>query len=161
MLFKHGTNIRRVIQLTPSTLQLDAPIVFNNIDDVKKNGFGIFIDETTKKTIGCAVFKNNKAKERIKTNATNYVITGGTALDRSLKALELRTQFHPVMPLILDNDSIYKDVFNQQIKNKNSTLFALAEYINAQGISTICLIDKLAKKEKNNHPTYVYLDLEE
>lgn len=160
MLFKHGTNIRRVIQLTPSTLQLDAPIIFNNIDDVKKNGFGIFIDETTKKTIGCAVFKNNKAEERIKTNTTNYVITGGTHIARSLKALELRTQFYPVMPLILDNNVIAKDVFNQENSENLLPLFTLADYINAQGISTICLIDTLSTKEKNNHPTYVYLDLE-
>lgn len=160
MLFKHGTNIRRVIRLTPSTLQLDAPIVFNNIDDIKNNGFGIFIDEMTKKTIGCAVFKNNKAQEHLKTKAVNYCLTGKTHTERFLKALELRAQFYPMLPLILDQKTILKNIFNQKKGTNNLSLFQLADYINEQGISTICLFDKLSSKEKNEHTAYIYLDLE-
>ncbi len=59
LLLKHGTKIVRVVQLTDTQIQTDAPLFINNIEDIKENGFGILIDEITKKTIGCCVFTRN------------------------------------------------------------------------------------------------------
>ena len=141
MLFKHGSSIKRVIQLTPSSLELYGEIVFNNIEDVKQNGFGIFIDEVTKKTLGCAVFKNNQKEILPKNTTVNYIIYGGTHLKRIEKALEIKNQFQPA-PFILDESDVSY--------LKSPELIMLAEYINGQGSSTICLTETAPKKRPNN-----------
>lgn len=143
MLFKHGSSIRRVVQLTPSSLELDGELVFNNIEDIKQNGFGIFIDETTKKTLGCAVFSNNQKECAPSMEIINYIIYGATHIKRVQKALEIKSQFHPA-PFILDPaDLKFKILATEE-------LIMLAEYINSQGTSTICLAETPPKKQNPN-----------
>ena len=143
MLFKHGSSIRRVVQLTPSMLELDGEIVFNNIKDIKQNGFGIFIDEITKKTLGCAVFSNNQKECDPSMDIVNYIIYGATHLNRVQKALEIKSQFHPA-PFILDPADLKFKILTTE------ELIMLAEYINSQGTSTICLAETEPKKPTSN-----------
>lgn len=59
LLLKHGTKVVKVIQISDTQMQTDAPLFLNTIEDIKENGFGILIDESSKKTIGCCVFTHN------------------------------------------------------------------------------------------------------
>lgn len=155
MLFKHGTNIRRVVSLSPTYLELDECICFNNIDDVKTNGFGIYIDEITKKTLGCAVFKSNKTDEKNKIEAQNYIIYGSTHLKRIEKAIEFKNQFHPI-PIILDESDLQNTIITDN-ENATQKLLNLAEYLNQQGFSSICLLEKRPKTTSKTH-TYISID---
>lgn len=105
MLFKHGTRIARVIRYNDNMLELDKEIIFNNIDSVKQNGFGIFIDAQTKRTIGCAVFENNTAQ-------TQTIQNVKPAITLSKKAL--------------------KEVLS--LNDKNAAIDAFAKLISTQGL---------------------------
>lgn len=59
LFLKHGTRIVNVVSYTDSTIETDKNILFNNIEDVKENGYGILIDSITKETIGCCLFTGN------------------------------------------------------------------------------------------------------
>lgn len=59
MLLKHGCRVSEILKIDENNLELDKKIIFNNIDEIKENGFGIIIDEKSKNTIGCSIFRGN------------------------------------------------------------------------------------------------------
>lgn len=59
LLIKHGTRVANIIAINDEKLETDKELIFHNIDDVKENGFGILIDQTTKETVGCCLFIGN------------------------------------------------------------------------------------------------------
>ena len=128
MLFKHGTNIRKVVSLTPETLELNDVIIFNNINEVKSNGFGIFIDEVTKKTLGCAVFLENTSKEQTN-EKTKVWIFSGSEITRKNKMKEFEKLFSPA-PILIDETDLLKPLFDEtdlSIEEKQSRLLKMAE----------------------------------
>ena len=128
MLFKHGTNIRKVVSLTPETLELNDVIIFNNINEIKSNGFGIFIDEVTKKTLGCAVFMNNHLKTDTP-NPTKIWIFSGSEVERKKKIKEFKKLFSP-SPILIDESDLLTPLFNETdltIEQKQSRLLKMAE----------------------------------
>lgn len=112
MLFRQGTRTKKVVSFTPDFLELDDVIIFNNIDELKMNGFGIFIDEETKKTIGCAVFKNNQKEETAQKDFKTYIFIDN-GIQSSEKLNQMIKEFSP-KPIIIEEEKI-KDIFFKEI----------------------------------------------
>lgn len=77
LFLKHGTRLVNIVSYTENTLETDKNLLFNNIEDIKANGYGIIIDSITKETIGCCLFtgnvqtKNNTSDSATKTKKTS------------------------------------------------------------------------------------------
>lgn len=71
MLLKHGTRIVKIKKYTDDLIETDDVIIFNDIDDIKENGFAVIIDNKTKRTIGCCVFIDNKRSNQQTTTHKN------------------------------------------------------------------------------------------
>lgn len=144
MIFKHGANIRKVISLTPDLLELNDVIIFNNINEIKTNGFGIFIDEATKKTIGCAVFMDNKQDKAAQEENKTYIFTG-SGIQKTLKIKQEQSHFFP-SPVLIDEEKI-KEIFfedtviDPQVLQKKG--LELADYFNKNGQNVFYLTQKL------------------
>ena len=91
----------------------------------------------------CAVFSNNQKKCAPSMDIVNYIIYGSTHLKRVQKALEIKSQFHPA-PFILDPADLKFKILTTE------ELIMLAEYINSQGTSTICLAETAPEKQNPN-----------
>lgn len=89
MLLKHGTRVVHVVHYADSFLEVDSPLIFNNLNDLKQNAFGIFIDVVTKKTLGCCVFMGNKANKSTKFEAKIYVISSKSRAEAFVKSFNL------------------------------------------------------------------------
>ena len=139
MLFKHGTRVVHVVHYTEKLLELDNPLIFNNIEDLKQNSFGIFIDVITKKTLGCCVFTNNKITD-FKTKAENniYAICAREKGDTyRLNSFIHSFNFPPVIlnmaelknEIIPDIDSAYKLAHLLKTQGFNVVIVALKNEI--------------------------------
>lgn len=128
MLLKHGTRVQKVISITENKIELDDNIIFNNITDVKENGFGILIDETTKRTLGCCIFLANTTS---KTEKITYLILQKNKSTVEEKIKEIKSNYSlPVV--ILDENEL-----------KNQNVIKIASILNNQGFIVICI-----KKER-------------
>ncbi len=133
MLFRHGSITTKVVNISEQKLELDKEIVFNNINEVKENGFGIFIDEITKKTLGCAVFiKNSKDTQ----TPPVYVIIAKNHTQCVAEAESLKN-LYSIPPLILDEKEL-----KEKLGIETHSLLLLAQHLNNQGFCVICLLNK-------------------
>lgn len=144
MLFKHGTNTRKVVSLTPETLELNDVIIFNNINEIKSNGFGIFIDEASKKTLGCAVFMDNKQDKSTQQENKTYIFIG-TGIQTTLKVKQEQSKFFP-SPILIDEEKIKEiffanEVVEPAILQKKGLEFA--NYLNQNGQNVFYLTQEL------------------
>ncbi len=143
LLLKHGTKTVKVLSLSNNTITLAEPIIFNNITDVKNNGFAIIIDNKTKKTIGATVFLTNENKTiETKKNGYIYWFTGLSGSGKTTLAKHLIDYF-TIKPVLLDADDIrmgvnadlgYTD--EDRIKNVNR-IAQIAKLISSQGFNVI------------------------
>lgn len=144
MIFKHGTNIRKVVSLTPELLELNDVIIFNNIDEIKTNGFGIFIDEASKKTLGCAVFMNNKQDDSSQQENKTYIFIG-TGIQKTLKVKQEQSKFFPT-PVLIDEEKI-KEIFFKNTAVDPIILqqkgLEFANYLNQNGQNVFYLTQEL------------------
>ena len=102
MLLKHGSRIAKVVKYTDETVELDNKIIFNNIEDIKQNGFGIFIDDVTKKTIGCGIFSgNNSTSKQEKIEGEIYFVPAKNHQDSVEKTAKFIKQKN-IQPIVLN-----------------------------------------------------------
>ncbi len=144
MIFKHGTNIRKVVSLTPELLELNDVIIFNNIDEIKTNGFGIFIDEASKKTLGCAVFMNNKQDNSSQQENKTYIFIG-TGIQKTLKVKQEQAKFFPT-PILIDEEKIKEIFFKNTVVDPiilQQKGLELANYLNQNGQNVFYLTQEL------------------
>ena len=137
MLFKHGTRVTHVVHYSDELLELDSPIIFNNLNDVKQNGFGIFIDVITRKTLGCCVFMGNKLENTtVKNEAKIYIISAEKIQTVRLHAASFIHSFN-LMPVVLDVEELKKEMgVNTQ------SIYILARVLKQQGHNVIILSSK-------------------
>ena len=126
ILLRHGTKIVRVNRLSENVLELNEPIFFNNIEDVKANGFGVLISGISKKTIGCAVFTGNDKVEN------NVIQLGSIHWVKSQDDLKRVSSLFCVAPVIIDLDDI-KTIFDITTDECVKKVQILAEKISASG----------------------------
>ncbi len=126
MWLKHGTNIVRVNKMSEHILELNEPIFFNNIEDIKSNGFGILIDGLSKKTIGCLVFTGNG-----QTTTTNIPL-GSIHWVKSGEDLKRVSSLFCITPIVINLDDL-KLIFGITSEECISKAQMLAEKISASG----------------------------
>lgn len=126
ILLRHGTKIVRVNRLSENVLELNEPIFFNNIEDVKANGFGVLISGISKKTIGCAVFTGNDKVEN------NVIQLGSIHWVKSQDDLKRVSSLFCVAPVIIDLDDI-KTIFDITTDDCIKKAQILAEKISESG----------------------------
>ncbi len=137
MLLKHGTRVVRVKHFTDSVIELDNDIFFNNIEDIKQNGFGIFIDNVTKKTIGCCVFTENKNHQKTEVSGITYWINTSDKEKENEQLNLLRGKFS-ITPIIFDLSLMEKTV-QKNTRDILAVLLAAIEVINSQGQNVIVI----------------------
>lgn len=140
---KHGTKMVKIRSLSNNTLHLVEPIVFNNITDVKNNGFGIIIDNKTQKTVGVAVFlANGKSLEEKDTTGFVYWFTGLSGAGKTTLGKHLIDYFS-IKPVLLDADDVRMGVnsdlgFSKEDRHKNVLRIAqMAKLISSQGFNVV------------------------
>ena len=143
MLLKHGTKLVKINSFSNNTLILDEPIIFNNITDIKRNGFGLIIDAKTKKTIGAAVFLANE-NQSIEKDEKGYVywFTGLSGAGKTTLAKHLLSHF-TIKPILLDADDVRMGInadlgFSKEDRIKNVNRIAqMAKLLSNQGFNVI------------------------
>lgn len=143
LLLKHGTRLVRINSLSNNTIQLDEPIIFNNITEVKNNGFGLIIDAKTKKTVGVSVFLANE-NQNIKKEHSGYVywFTGLSGAGKTTLAKHLLSHF-TIKPVLLDADDVRMGInadlgFSKEDRYKNVNRIAqMAKLLSNQGFTVI------------------------
>ena len=142
MLLKHGTNICKITKYTDTVLNLDKNIYFNNINDFKENGFGIIIDNITKRTIGVSIFLTNENNYNQDENGYIYWFTGLSGSGKKTLAKHLQNYFS-IKPILLDADEIRKTI-NSDLKYtkedciKNvDRISQMAKLLSTQGFNVI------------------------
>lgn len=152
MLFKHGTRTVHVVHYTDTVLELDSPLIYNNLDEVKQNGFGIFIDVVTKKTLGCCVFKGNKTSpSKAKAETNIYVISADEVKTTHQKADSFIKSLN-FTPVILDA----KLLSDKKVIDSKS-VYALATILKQQGFNVIIIASK--NEMKDIYPQLVSNDI--
>lgn len=131
LLLRHGTKFAHVVQINDNYLELDEPIIFHNINEIKENGFGIFIDQKTKKTVGCCTFIQN-------TPNTHYQqIHGKTYWIKSTQQvsdlLNKNFIFNPIVFKLTDLKHIFKSSETEIIPQ----IKQLTDILNKQGKNVI------------------------
>ncbi len=153
LLLKQGTKVVKINSFSNNTLHLDEPIIFNNITDVKNNGFGLIIDAKTKKTIGASVFLANE-KQNIQKEHNGYVywFTGLSGAGKTTLAKHLVSHF-TIKPILLDADDVRMGInadlgFSKEDRIKNVNRIAqIAKLLSNQGFNVIVTcISKEAKQ---------------
>ena len=134
LLLKHGSRLARVVHYTADTLELDQPILFHNIEDVKMNGFGIFMDEVSKKTLGCCVFVGNQKiqKTTFSTGKTYWMENTTKEFQASAKAVLGISAY-------LEMDILQKVLCSKK-ESTFSAVSMLAHLLNEQGLTVGILI---------------------
>ena len=129
LLLKHGARLAHVVRYTDNKLELDQPILFHNIEDFKMNGFGVFIDEVSKKTLGCCVFTGNK-------ETTPATSPRGKTYWMENTTEEFRTAAKSVLGIsvYLDID-VVKKILSPKKSPVSRAVFMLAQLLNEQGLS--------------------------
>lgn len=150
MLLKHGTRIVHVVRYTDHVLELDNDIIYNNIDDVKQNGFGIFIDAVTKKTLGCCVFHSNTSVDSVTNDGVKiYFVSSEEELENKRRECCQKTICPPVVLKIDD----LKNTFGVDASIKS--IFEFGLYLQQQNFNVIvygdlkvfsCLKDEIRSK---------------
>lgn len=143
MLLKHGTKLVKINSFSNNTLILDEPIIFNNITEVKRNGFGLIIDAKTKKTIGASVFLANE-NQSIEKDEKGYVywFTGLSGAGKTTLAKHLLSHF-TIKPILLDADDVRMGInadlgFSKEDRIKNVNRIAqMAKLLSNQGFNVI------------------------
>ena len=126
MLLRHGTKIVRVNRFSENVLELNEPIFFNNVEDIKANGFGVLIDARSKKTIGCVVFTGNDKVEN------DVIQLGSIHWVKSQDDLKRVSSLFCIAPIVIDLDDI-KSIFNITTDDCIKKTQILAEKISASG----------------------------
>jgi hypothetical protein len=126
MFLRHGTNIVRVNRISEHFLELNEAIFFNNIEDIKSNGFGILIDGISKKTIGCCVFTGNGQmdNENMSLGSIHWV--------KSNEDLKRVSSLFCIAPIVIDLDNI-KSIFGITAEDCTKKAQMLAEKISESG----------------------------
>ena len=118
MMLRHGTKIVRINRLNEGVLELNEPIFFNNIEDVKANGFGIIIDGVSKKTIGCCVFCGNSQADN------KSAVLGSIHFVKSQEDLRRISSLFCIAPIVINLNDIKKifDVTTDEAVQKTQVL---------------------------------------
>lgn len=138
LLLKHGTRIVHVKQLTDSLIELDNDLFFNNIEDVKANGFGILIDSESKRTVGCCIFTGNKERNMNQKTGKIYCIQIENASIKERSIETIKNQFS-IPPIVLEWD-LLQPLLDIDTHKAYQKLIKIAELITLQG-HHILLID--------------------
>lgn len=134
MLFKHGARIARIVKYTDNVLKLDAPLIFNNIDDVKPNGFGIIFDHNTKKTLGCCVFTGNNNREYKNIKEIYFLVSNGKI---TAKTIERHIKLLNISPVILDLEKITHTAKDIERDNIFEITLLYAQQLTEQGFDVL------------------------
>ena len=148
LLLKHGTRIVQVKHLTDSMIELDNVLFFNNIEDIKENGFGILIDAETKRTIGCCVFTGNKEINIHQKTGKIYYLRAKHISNKEALIETIKNQF-TLPPVILEWDTIYP-LLDNDISKAAQKLIKIAELMITQGHHVV-ILDTI-----NNLPVHEY-----
>lgn len=138
LIFKYGTQTYKIKNITSTSMELEQPINFCNIQDFKQLGFGIIIDNKSKLNIGIFIINSNKKQAKNKC----YWFTGLSGSGKSTLANKFKDYF-PIKPVILDGDEIrqtinYDLTLSQQDRDTNVKKIAnLANLLLAQGFNVI------------------------
>ncbi len=119
MLLRHGKKCTKIISYSDSEIQLETPIIFNDITDIKENGFGIIINSDNKKTIGCCIFKNNNNKNDKKTFFDFRTLSKN---EQEKKIYYLKNKY-PHMLLVIDSkyiDKFYTSKYSNSLQKLSS-----------------------------------------
>lgn len=132
MLLRHGTNLVKINRFSENILELNEPIFFSNIEDIKSNGFGILIDNISKKTIGCCIFSENDTTE------CNHTHLGSIHWVKSNEDLKKVRSLFCVSPVIIDLNDI-KQIFGTTADESIKKAQMLAEKISKAGHQVILI----------------------
>ena len=124
LFLKHGTRLVNVISYTDNIMETDKNLLFNNIEDIKENGYGILIDSITKETVGCCIFTGNSYKETKEKSSS---------------------QNQSSITIQLDKQKLINYVFNNT-KNPEKHIELLVRYFKEEGID-ICLLNNSHTKK--------------
>ena len=147
LLLKHGSRVVRVVRYTDDTLELDQPLIFHNIEDLKMNGFGVFIDEVSKKTLGCCVFTGNKQSSSmaIPSGKIYYLEGANNVFKAALKTVL-------GISVYLETEVLKKDLFAEQ-KSVITSVETLARYLTKQGMVVGIVAKTLPQKPFSDKET--------
>ena len=109
MIFHHGTIFANITKYTQTLIELDKAICFNNINDIKENGFGIIIDKASKKTLGVSVFLANDNLIKVNQKGKIYWFSGLSGAGKTTQAMNLWREFS-IKPILLDADDVRKTI---------------------------------------------------
>ncbi len=143
LLLKHGTKTVKIRTISNNTIELEEPIIFNNITDIKNNGFGILINNKTKKTVGVSVFLANELQMKESDNdGFIYWFTGLSGAGKTTLAKHLLKHF-TIKPILLDADDLRMGInadlgFSKEDRIKNVNRIAqIAKLLSSQGFNVI------------------------
>lgn len=128
MLLKHGSRIAKIVSYTENELELDVPLIFNNIEDVKENGFAVIIDSVSKKTIGCSVFTGNQSMRKQKEKPVVYDCRKLKKNEKKAKIAELKER-HPLGIIVLEEEKLEPLLSPRQ----DCAIEKMAELLSEQG----------------------------
>lgn len=76
MLLKHGTRVVKVVSYLDNEIVLDRNIFASAISEMKNNSLGIVIDNVSKKTIACVVFKGliTEFSENLRVSKREHIV---------------------------------------------------------------------------------------
>ena len=140
LLLKHGARLTRVVHYTDDKLELDQAILFHNIEDFKMNGFGIFIDEISKKTLGCCVFTRNQETQKVKYQAGKIYW-----LENTTEAFRVAAKTILGISIYLDIDVLKETLFPNK-KSLYPSIYTLAQLLKQQGLS-VGIVSMVSQKE--------------
>lgn len=106
LIFKYGTAIYKVKSITQNSIEFFEEIDFCNIDEFKRLGYGLVIDNKTKLNAGVFVISDNKNAE---TKNYCYWFTGYSGSGKTTLAKKLVENF-AIKPILLDGDDIRKTI---------------------------------------------------
>jgi bifunctional enzyme CysN/CysC len=99
LIFKYGTGCYDINNLNESELQLNQEIYFTTINDNKHLGYGIVIDNETKRNVGLFIIKNKKITPKC------YWFTGLSGAGKTTLA-KMFINSHAIKPILLDGDDV-------------------------------------------------------
>lgn len=160
LLFKHGTTIANITKYTDTVINLNKNIYFNNINEFKENGYGIIIDNISKKTIGVSVFLSNDYNNETEEKGRVYWFTGLSGSGKTTLANHLQNYF-TIKPILLDADNVRKTINSDLKYTKEDCLTnvdrisQIAKLLSEQGFNVIVTCISKYKDQREKIKNYI------
>lgn len=141
LILKYGALTAKVLSISDHYLKLDKEICFNNINEIRENGFALLIDARTFRTVGTFVFLANEIKHKKKNSGSVIWLTGLSGTGKTTLGRRLQESFSN--SILLDADEI-RTYVNFDLGYRPEELFlnvqkiaGMAKILSDQGFTVI------------------------